>query len=196
MKNSAVDITGLLVRVQEGDADAFAVLFQSVYNELRRVARRYMRAERKGHSLQPTALVNEAYLRMMKSPPPGLQNRSHFFAFAARVIRQVLVDHARGVRASKRTGGKIRVDFDSVLVYRQESPEELLAIDVALKRLAELDERQARIVELRFFVGLSNEEIAVVMGLSRRTVQRDWEMAKAWLYGELKPRQDGGKDAG
>ena len=159
-----------------------------VYDELRKVARALLRGERSDHSLQATALVHEAYLRLMGETKIPWQDRVHFFAIAARRMRHILVDHARALYTGKRCG--LKVSLESALVYTEEQSAELLALNEALTRLSEWDERQSRVVELRFFGGLTEHEIAVALGVSERTVKRDWKMAKAWLYGELLKSQD------
>ncbi len=168
------------MRWQGGDKHAFEELVPLVYQELRMVARRHLRHERQGHTLQSAALVNEAYLRMMQQRPVGSENRVHFVAIASRLMRQVLVDHARSHGAAKR-GAEQTVPLDASLILPQVRFADVVAVDDALKDLARLDEQQGRIVELRFFGGLSNEEIATVIGISSSTVKRDWNVAKAWL---------------
>jgi RNA polymerase sigma factor (TIGR02999 family) len=177
-------ITQLLKQLSDGDREAEARLVPLVYDQLRRLAGRYMRLERPDHTLQPTALVHEAYLKLIQQRRVGWQNRAHFYGVAARLMRRILVDHAREVRASKRGGGR-KVPLDSALVYSEEKPDELLALDEALNRLAEQAPRQARVVELRFFAGCAEEEIAIILGTATRTVKRDWSVARAWLYAEL-----------
>jgi RNA polymerase sigma-70 factor (ECF subfamily) len=179
------EITGLLFRIQEGDEKARSRLADLVYGDLRRVARRLMRAERSGHTLQPTALVNEVFLRLFDGPVTS-RNRAHFFAIAAAMMRRVLVDHARAHRAGKRTGHATRIELDEVLVYAEQRSDELLSLDNALAHLGKVDARQSSIVELRFFGGLDEAEIAVLLGISMRTVKRDWSVAKAWLNAEMR----------
>jgi RNA polymerase sigma factor (TIGR02999 family) len=183
---SPADITRLLQDVARGDKAAEADLIPLVYDELRRIAARYMRREGSGHTLQTTALVHEAYVRLARPKPGGWQNREHFFSVAATVMRRVLVDHARAVRADKRGGEnpKAAVDLDTLEAVAIDS-DRVLALDAALGRLAELDGRQCRVVELRFFAGMSVEETARVLNISPRTVKREWQLARAWLYGEL-----------
>jgi len=156
-----------------------------VYNELRRLAQRYMRNERPNHTLQPTALVHEAYLRLVGQRAVSWQGRAHFFGVAAQLMRRVLVDHARAQHAEKRGGNESRVELDEALAPSKEKTVELLALDEALNRLAKRDPRQARIVEMRFFGGLSEEETARVLDVSTRTVKRDWTVARAWLYNQV-----------
>jgi RNA polymerase sigma factor (TIGR02999 family) len=165
----------------QGDEAAGDRLFPILYGELRLQARRYMRRERRSHTLQPSALVHEAYLRLAGAPDPDWHDRSHFFAFAARVMRQVLVDHARRKRAAKREGQHVTLDDADASA----APLELLDLESALTELALLDPRQARVVELRFFGGLDVEETADVLGLSSRTVKREWQTARAWLQHRL-----------
>lgn len=179
------EVTNLLIQLKKGNQDAESRLVPLVYEELRRLAGRYMRGERPGHTLQATALVHEAYLRLAGEREISWQNRAHFFAVAANLMRRILVDHARTKRAKKRGGDDQKVSFDeAVLVQPQASPQ-CLALDEALERLAKRDPRQARIVELRYFGGLSEQEAAEVLGISTRTVKRDWNVARAWLYQEL-----------
>lgn len=185
MAETPGDLTLLLRRLKEGDQRAEAQLTGEVYGELRRLAARYMRRERSDHTLQPTALVHEAFLKLFERRDIDWQDRAHFFAVASRVMRHILVDHARSVHAGKRRGEREHVPLDSAFLYAQERPAELIALDEALQRLSELDPRQCRIVELRFFGGLSIAEIAEVLGLSERTIKREWSVARAWLHGEL-----------
>ena len=185
MASEQGDVTLLLGELRQGHRDAEAKLFQLVYDELHRLAKHYMRGERPGHSLQATALVHEAYLRLTRINDVDWQGRSHFFAVSAQAMRRILVDHARARCADRRGGPQEKVSLDEALVVSFERPEQFIALDEALNRLAELDARQARIVELRFFGGLSEEEAAAVLGISARTVKRDWQMAKAWLLKEL-----------
>ena len=183
------EVTRLLHELESGNSAAGERLYPLVYDELRRLAASFMRAERKNHTLQPTALVHEAYLRMVDGPASPWQGRAHFFGVAARAMRCVLVDHARRRGAAKRASGQ-RVTLDEEMAVAEERTLDLAAIDDALQRLAALDERQAKIVELRFFGGLEIAQTAEVLGISPATVKRDWLLAKAWLYREL-----GGKDA-
>ncbi len=158
-----------------------------MYDELRRMARRHLQNERPDHTLQATALVHEVYLRLVGSGQ-SWHNRAHFFAIASSAMRRILVDHARAKHAAKRPGALQRVDLDDGLLLSQEQFDEIIALDRALDRLSQIDARQARIVELRYFGGLSSEETAEALGLSSITVQRDWAVAKAWLHGELAAR--------
>jgi RNA polymerase sigma factor (TIGR02999 family) len=190
---STLDVTTLLARWSSGDAGALEQLTPIVYDELRRIARRHLARERKDHTLQSTALVHEAYLRLIGGSGSEYQNRQHFFAVAAQVIRRVLVDHARAVNAAKRGGGaqKIVLEDQPEASAPAENVAEVLALHEALERLAAFDPQQARIVELRYFAGLSIEETAEVIGVSPATVKRDWVMARAWLARELKGGSSG-----
>jgi RNA polymerase sigma-70 factor (ECF subfamily) len=183
---SSADVTVLLAQLVGGDQRAAARLVPLVYSELRQMAARYMRRERVDHTLQTTALVHEAYLKLVEQTPASWQNRAHFFAVAAQVMRHILVDHARGHLREKRGGGRPVLALDEGLVFSPERSSELLEVDAALQRLSALDPRQGKIVELRFFGGLTVEETAAVLGISPKTVKRDWSVAKAWLHGELK----------
>jgi len=181
----AEDVTELLKRLTSGDRSAMDKLIPLVYQELHRIAEGYLRRESPGHTLQPTSLVHEAYLRMVKQPHPEYSNRAHFYGIAARVMRQVLVDHARSRQAAKRGAGKKLPLCDNVsLADRQ--PMGLLVLDEALSRLSRIDENKARLVEMRFFGGLTSEEFAEVLGVSPLTVKRKWAIAKAWLYHDMK----------
>jgi RNA polymerase sigma-70 factor, ECF subfamily len=183
---SSTDVTALLGELTKGNPEAGPKLIPLVYDELRRLADGYMRRERTGHTLQATALVHEAYLKLLGQHSVDWQNRAHFFGIAAQVMRRVLIDHARGHVRDKRGGGKEAVPLDEALVFSPERSSEFLELDSALERLAERDARLAKIVELRFFGGLTVEETAEVVGISPKTVKRDWTVAKAWLHGELK----------
>jgi RNA polymerase sigma factor (TIGR02999 family) len=185
VQESPGDITLLLTELQAGNRAAESKLVPLVYDELRRLARRYMRGERAEHTLQPTALVHEAYLRLIGQRDVEWQNRAHFFGVAAQLMRRILVDHARARKAEKRGGSAPKVSLDETLVFTEAKGADLLALDEALTRLTERDPRQGRIVELRFFGGLTEDEAAEVLGVSTRTVKRDWNVARAWLYKEL-----------
>jgi RNA polymerase sigma factor (TIGR02999 family) len=178
-------VTQLLVRWTEGDQQALADLLPLVYDELRRLARRYLQQERPGHTLQSTALVHEAYLRLVDQNV-SWQNRAHFFGIAAQMMRRILVDHARSRSAAKRGDGACRVTLDEGLVALAERDLDLVALDAALSNLAKIDPQQAKIVELRFFAGLSIEDTSEALHISPATVKRDWAMAKAWLHREMK----------
>ena len=177
------EITQLLHALSSGDQSAEDQVIVLLYKDLRRLAKYYLASERRDHTLQPTALVHEAYVRITRKTGVPWQNRGHFFAMAAREMRYVPVDHARRVNAVKRAGTK--VSLESALAYDAEQSAELLLVHEALDRLATWDARQAKIVEMRFFGGLSLEEIATALGISIRTVKRDWNSARAWLYTEL-----------
>jgi RNA polymerase sigma factor (TIGR02999 family) len=185
------DVTHLLEELSGGNQDALAALVPLVYEQLRRLARNHMRRERQGQTLQTTALVHEAYLRLVDQRHVRWQNRSHFFAIAAQAMRRILVSRARAGRAAKRGGGGETIQIDDLDIANPESPVDLVAIDEALQRLAALDPQQGRIVELRFFGGLTIEEAAEVLQLSTATVKREWRTAKAWLRRELD--QSGGR---
>ena len=182
----AKDVTGLLEAWSHGDASALERLIPIVYGDLRRVAGRRLRMEREGHTLSATALVHETYLRLMGQQPSRLENRSHFFAVASELMRRILVDHARRRGARKRGGGAVLLTLDAEVAAGASPDLDLVAVDDALTELFALDSRQARIVEMRFFGGLSAEEAAAVLGISRATVERDWRLARAWLYRRLK----------
>jgi RNA polymerase sigma factor (TIGR02999 family) len=182
----ARDVTGLLVAWGGGEQSALDRLLPLVYAELRRIARNRLRHERADHTLQPTALVNEVYLRLVGVKSVSWQNRAQFFAICARLMRQVLVDAARAHRGAKRGGGAIRVTLDDAHVRIDGPPAEVIALDDALQALARIDARKSRVVELRFFAGLDGEETAAVLGVSPDTVARDWKFAKTWLYRELR----------
>jgi RNA polymerase sigma factor (TIGR02999 family) len=178
------EVTRLLGNWSRGDAQAREALMPLVYGELRRLAASYLRRERSDHTLQPTALVHEAYLRLVEQKNVQWQDKSHFFAITAQLMRRILVDHARGHLADKRGSGAPKVPLTEAIVMSQEQPAELLALHESLTRLATMDPQQGRIVELRIFAGLTVEETADVLGISPATVKRDWSMAKAWLLQE------------
>jgi len=178
-------VTELLVRWRQGDPQALQSLMPLVYSELRRLARHYLQGERSDHTLQSTALVHEAYMRLAGQNPPQWQNRAHFFAVSAQLMRQILVDYARSHRASKRGGDICRLALEEAGEQSQALDVDIVALDDALKSLAEMDSQQSRVVELKFFGGLSIEEAAEVLGVSASTVKRDWTTARAWLYREL-----------
>ncbi len=178
-------ITALLAKVSAGKREAEAQLIARVYQELRRLARHYMRLERGNHTLQPTALVHEAYVRLVHQPQIPWQSRTRFFATAAQLMRHILVDHARAHRARKRGGIQKQVTLDEALLPSFNQSIDVLALHEAIERLAACDARQARVVELRSFGGLSFQEIALVLKIGERTVKLDWSMARAWLKGEL-----------
>jgi RNA polymerase sigma factor (TIGR02999 family) len=178
-------ITGLLAEWSSGNQAALDELYPLVYDELRRMAHRYMARERKGHTLQTTALINEAYLRLVEQHNVTWQNRAHFFGISAQIMRRILIDHARRYEYSKRGGGANRISLEEVALVAKECAGELLALDEALDRLNKIDQRRSQVVELRFFGGLDNQEIASYLKISENTVTRDWNMARAWLYGQL-----------
>lgn len=178
-------ITELLAEWREGNQSALDELYPLVYDELHRLARRYMSRERKGHTLQTTALINEAYVRMVDQKNVNWANRSHFFAISAQIMRRILIDHARRHAYAKRGGGAQQVSLEEVAALVPEQGRELMRLDEALKSLAERDPRRSQVVELRYFGGLNNEEIAGVLQVSENTVTRDWNMARAWLYQQL-----------
>jgi RNA polymerase sigma factor (TIGR02999 family) len=183
---SSADVTGLLTRWSRGDSSALDALLELIYDDCRQIAARQLRRERTGHSLDPTALVHELYLRLVDQRRATWENRAQFFGIAARIMRRILVDHARGRRRVKRGGSATLVSLGAA----NEEPSaardvDVLAIDEALERLAALDEEQVRIIELRFFAGLTVEETAHVLGRSPRTIKREWRLARAWLFREL-----------
>lgn len=180
------DVTELLSALANGSPSAAEKLMPLVYDELKRLARAYMRRERPDHTLQTTALVHEAYLRLVRQEAVHWRGRSHFFGIAAQLMRQVLIDYARAHLRKKRGGAAVVLPLDDDLAFSPEHSEELLRLDEALCRLAKIDARQSRIVELRFFGGLSVEETAEHLGISPKTVKRDWAVAKAWLHAEVR----------
>src|SRR5579863_94344 len=183
--DSSTQVSKLLRNWGQGDPDARDALIPLVYDELRRVARRYLRRERPDHTLQSAALVNEAYLRLMGGGSPQWQNRAHFFGVAAQLMRHILVDHARKRRAAKRGAGAPRLPLDPQATLPQEKEVDLVQLDDALNRLSDLDAQQSQIVELRFFGGLSIEETSMVLGVSPATVKREWATARTWLRWEM-----------
>lgn len=185
-RTSRSDITRILKKAGSGDDSALNRLLPLVYDELRALAESYLQRERPDHTLQATALVHEAYVRLVKQEEVEWQNRAHFFAVAARAIRRILVDHARTHQRVKRGGRHQRVQLDDDILVTEGRGLDLLSLDEAMERLAELHERQSRIVELRFFGGLSAKETSAVLGVSARTVDADWSMARAWLRRELR----------
>jgi RNA polymerase sigma factor (TIGR02999 family) len=178
-------VTHLLIQWSGGNRECLNELALAIEGELHRIARRYMRKEQPGHTLQTTALVNEAYLRLIDQTHVNWQNRSHFFGIAAHLMRQILVDHARGTRRQKRGGGEYHLQLDEALVFTPSKSAALVGLDEALTRLASVDPRKAQVVELRYFGGLSVEETAEALRIHPNTVIRDWAMAKAWLRREL-----------
>jgi RNA polymerase sigma factor (TIGR02999 family) len=180
----SVGVTRLLVQWADGDRQAMEELLPLVYEELRRLARRYLQRENPGHTLQGTALVHEAYIRLIDQNV-SWQSRAHFFGIAAQMMRRILVDHARARNAVKRGDGACRVTLDEGLVASESRDVNILALDEALTRLAQLDQQQSQIVELRFFGGLSIEDTSEILKISPATVKRDWAMARAWLHREI-----------
>lgn len=180
------DLTGLLIEWRQGDRAALDKLTPLVYDEIRRIAHRYMQSEREGHTLQTTALVNEAYLRLADQQKIEWQSRAHFFAVTAQMMRHILIDHARRRHYAKRGGDAHQVPLEEAVLMSQPRAAELLALDEALNELAGLEPRKSRVVELRYFGGLSLEETAKVLEVSTITVRRDWRAAKAWLYRRMK----------
>src|SRR5688572_5422683 len=179
------EITQLLAEWREGNQAALDELYPLVYDELHRLARRYMSRERKGHTLQTTALINEAYVRLVDQRNVQWANRSHFFAISAQIMRRILIDHARRQTYAKRGGGARQVSFEETAVLVQDNLSEFLRLDEALKALAELDPRRSQVVELNYFGGLNSDELAGVLKISKTTVIRDWTMARAWLHHQL-----------
>lgn len=180
------EVSQLLVEWGQGDQEALSRLMPLVYNELRRLASRKLRGERPDHTLHTTALAHEAYLALVDQRRANWQNRAQFFAIAAQLMRRILVDYARSQRAAKRGGDYLKLSLDEVVALSDEKSADLLALDEALDRLANLDPQQSRVVELRVFGGLSVEETAEALGISPRTVKREWSMARAWLHQQLK----------
>ena len=178
-------VTELLTQWSRGDDAALAALTPMVYEELRRLAHHHMGGQRPDHTLQTTALVNEAYLRLADQSNPDWQSRAHFFAVAARAMRQILVSYARSQRSQKRGGGALSVELDEAALVSPEVSKQIIDLHEALERLATLDARKAQVVELKYFGGLDYDEVAEVLKISRITVRRDWEFAKLWLYTEL-----------
>jgi RNA polymerase sigma-70 factor (ECF subfamily) len=182
---SPQQVTQLLANWSDGDDAALEKLTPIVYEELRRLAHHYMAGQRPDHTLQTTALVNEAYLRLADQTSPSFANRSHFFAVAAKAMRQILVNYAKASQSQKRGGGERRVGLDEAALVSPEQTTEIIDLNEALERLATLDSRKAHVVELKYFGGLNHDEIAEVLKVSAMTVRRDWDFAKAWLYNEL-----------
>ncbi len=185
MNSSSMDVTLLLKELSRGNQGALAELIPAVYDELRRLAAYYLRQERSDHTLQATALVHEAYLRLVDQRHVDWKNRNHFFGVAAHLMRRVLLMHAREHRAAKRGGSAVKISLDETAIFSEAQADSLVFLDELLNRLATLDPQQERIVEMRFFAGLSVEETADLMGISTATVKRDWAMAKAWLAREM-----------
>jgi RNA polymerase sigma factor (TIGR02999 family) len=184
------DVTQVLEQLRNGDKRAADKLLPLVYDEFRALARHYLAQERANHTLQPTALVHEAYLKLVDQSRVDWQGRSHFFAVAAQAMRRILVDHARSRQRDKRGGGRARVLLDEAVALSPQKDEDVLALDEALERLAQLDPRQAKVVELRFFGGMNVEEVAAALQVSKRTVEGDWTFARAWLSRELRAEHE------
>jgi len=191
MANTQADVTHLLIGWSNGDQRSLEQLTPLVYSELRRLADRYLRRERPGHTLQSTALVHEAWMKLIDQRSVQWQNRAHFFGVAAQLIRRILVDYARTRHAAKRGSHACKLSLDEAIAVPQKRDLDVVALDDALSGLAKLDEQQSRIVELRFFAGLSIEETAEVLHISPATVKRDWVAAKAWLYREMSGKAEG-----
>jgi RNA polymerase sigma-70 factor (ECF subfamily) len=185
----AARTTVLLRKVRDGDHHAADELFTLLYNEIHQLAERYLRGERRGHTLQPTALVHEVYLRLINQKDVDFQGHTHFLATAAQAMRRVLVDHARSRRRLKRGGAAQRVPLTVDIAVQDQRAEDVLVVEEALTKLEEADRRQATIVEMRYFGGLSIAEVAEALGISKRAVERDWAMARAWLRRELHPSE-------
>jgi len=184
-RGAETNITQMLHQWSEGEPEAINDLFPMVYSELHRQAVAYLRRERENHTLQPTALVHEAYLKLLGQRHVEWKSRGHFFAIAAQAMRRILVDYAKGRHRQKRGGADENIPLEEALIAADESNVNIIALDEALNRLAESDPQQERVVELRYFAGLSLEETAATLGISRATAARDWTMAKAWLHREL-----------
>lgn len=178
------EVTKLLHSLNAGNREAVDALVPLVYAELRKLAAHYLKSEREGHTLQPTALVHEAFLRLIEQETDW-QNRAHFFAMAASLMRRILVDYARGYMAEKRGGAAEKISLEDIFVFAKEKPLQVIALDESLEELAKIDPRRAQVVEMRFFAGLNNEEIAEVLGVHSNTVLRDWNLARAWLKTRL-----------
>ena len=182
---SSDQITLLLMQVRKGDSDAEERLVALVYDDLRRMAHACMRRERAGHTLQPTALLNEAWIRLVRDPEVDWQNRAHFFALAARAMRHILVEYARSHRSLKRGGERNRIELIDALLVSEDDLDKILFVEQSLQELQQWDRRQAQIVEMRYFGGLTEDEISAALGLSSRTVKRDWRMARGWLAAKM-----------
>lgn len=190
MSIPAGEVTQLLLAWGEGDKEALARLVPLVQSELKQIARRYMRRERPDHTLQPTALVNEAYLRLIQGNSMKWQSRAHFFGIAANLMRQILVDNARRHMQLKRGGDALRVSLTAAEALGDQKDAGIIALDDALNSLAEFDSRKSKIIELRFFGGLTEEETAEALNMTLRTTQREWRLARAWLFNQLKSKDD------
>ncbi len=184
------DVTLVLEQLRNGDERAADKLLPLVYDEFRALARHYLSQERHNHTLQPTALVHEAYMKLVDQTRVDWHGKAHFFAVAAQAMRRILVDHARSRQRDKRGGGRARVALEEATALSPQKDEDVLALDEALERLGAIDPRQAKVVELRFFGGLSVDEVAAALGVSKRTVEGDWTFARAWLSRELRNNDD------
>jgi RNA polymerase sigma factor (TIGR02999 family) len=182
--SEAREVTRLLQNLNAGDREAVDELVPLVYSELRKLAAHYLKSEREGHTLQPTALVHEAFLKLVEQET-AWQNRNHFFAMAANLMRRILVDYARGYKAEKRGGAAEKISLEDAFVFVKEKPAQMIALDEALEELAKIDERRAKVIELKFFGGLNHDEIAEVLGVHSNTVLRDWNLARAWLKTQM-----------
>jgi RNA polymerase sigma factor (TIGR02999 family) len=187
MESGPGPVTELLRSFGEGRRDVLPRLVEIVYAELRRIAKARMRAEYSGHTLSPTVLVHEVYLRLAASAELSFQNRNHFLALAARAMRRIIVDHARAKNTARRGGENAPSPIDDLQIALPEPEERIVALDEALERLSNLSPRQCQVVELRYFVGMSEQETAEVLGVTRRTVERDWKLARAWLHLQVAP---------
>lgn len=185
MAENSPDITRLLQEWSDGRREALDAIVPLVYDELRRQAHHYLRRERAEHTLQTTALVNEAYLKLVEQNRVVWQNRAHFFGIAANLMRRILVDYARAHTAEKRGGAAEKIALEEAFVFVKEKPSQMIALDEALEELAKIDPRRSRVVELKFFGGLTNEQIAEVLGVHENTVLRDWNLARAWLKTQI-----------
>ena|SRR5829696_5141491 len=185
MKSSDSDLTHLLHSWSQGDPAALERLVPLIFEDLRRMARRHLQGERAGHTLQPTALVNEVYVKLMDQRDPDWQNREHFFAIASRIMRRILIDYGKARQTHKRGKDSVKVPIDEALGLAQDQGTDYAALNDALDRLAEIDPRQARIVELHNFFGFEHKEIAEILGISETTSKREWRTARLWLYREL-----------
>lgn len=194
MDQTQADITRLLRAASSGERRDMDALMAAIYEDLRRLAVGHMRGERDGHTLQATAVVHEAYMKLIDQRTADWNDRSHFFAVASRIIRRILVDHAREKHADKRGGGRAGQSLEALDIASATQSIDLIALDEALEELAKLDERQARIVELRFFGGCTVEEVAELLGAGKRSIDRDWQVARAWLFDRL--ADDAGADGG
>jgi len=179
------DASRILNDLEAGRPVDLAALFPAVYDDLRRIAARHLAAERAGHTLQPTALVHEAYVRLLGNQPLGWRGKAQFYGAAAEAMRRILIDHARGKARQRRGGGRVRLPLDAAELAQPENVSEILSVDEAIRRLEEQDPRMAEIVKLRFFAGLSHEETAETLGITERTVYREWQLARAWLQQRL-----------